>query len=241
MSYKQALLSFGFLAVAAGCNGGAPVTLSTRTGQPVTPAAAGRSTDALAVGDGIEVTRVQMVIRDIKFEREGALEETEITVGPFLLDLSGAELEGGVSQVFETTVPPGRYDELGFVIHRLEDADRSNPEFAALAGKDASILLTGTIDGQPFEFASRLNEEQKLASSIDIVEGPNNVTLNIDPTSWFKDAAGNRLDPRQESSRDLIEDNLESSIDAFEDDDSDGDDDDHDPTDDNGVDVNDDP
>ncbi len=199
------------------------VAFSVRSGKPALAA------QALTVATGIEVTRVRMVVRNLELEQEGATEaetETEeVNAGPFLLDLQGSALDGGVNQVFEAAVPAGDYDTLKFVIHKAEDVDATKPGFEELAAKNASIVIEGTIDGQAFEFVSSIDEAQEHASPVTIADGANNVTLSIDPTGWFVDAAGNRLDPRESSARGAIEENLKSSIDAFEDDNHNGSDD----------------
>ena len=55
--------------------------------------------------------------------------------------------------------------------------------------------------------------------------GSSNVTLTIDPSSWFKAADGSLLDPTSAAAKPQIENNIKASIRAFCDRDRDGEDD----------------
>jgi hypothetical protein len=142
--------------------------------------------------------------------------------GPFLLHLAGAALDGGVTQEFSIEVPAGTYDELRFIVHKLEDGQRIGvPE---LDRPRASIAMSLTVDGTDhLTFTSELNEAQRFGGTFVVEEGstPDNVTISIDPSGWFQDGNG-FLDPRDAGSRQGIEDAIRTSIDAFEDDDRNG-------------------
>jgi hypothetical protein len=59
--------------------------------------------------------------------------------GPFLMDLAGAALDGGVTQLFEVNVPEGTYDDLRFVVHPLEDGQRiGDPDLDRLVRRSAA-------------------------------------------------------------------------------------------------------
>jgi hypothetical protein len=152
--------------------------------------------------------------------------EVEVSAGPFLVDLSGAELASGtIVEQFTVAVPDGTYDELKFEIQHLEDGQQlGDPDFDT---RQASVVVRGTLPGgAPFTFSSRLNDHQKLHGTFVIGgAGASNITLRIDPSSWFVGAGGALLDPTVEANRDAIEANIRASIDAFDDDDRDGRDD----------------
>lgn len=216
---NRAAASVAALLLAAGCGSdGANLTLSTRLVAP--QAAAG----ALQIGERVVLQRVRMAIRDVKLEKHTAGTEIEIETGPFLLDLEGPELDGGVVQQLAVEVPADTYDELRFVVHRLEDGQSVGDPI--LDSRQASIVLDLLVDGEATTWQTDVNDEQRL-SGVFVVsgQGMDNVTIRIDPAGWFTGAGGAFLDPRLEASRQAIEDNVRSSIDAFEDDDRDGHDD----------------
>jgi hypothetical protein len=152
--------------------------------------------------------------------------EVEVSTGPFLVDLSASDLaDGRIVEQFVLSVAEGTYDKLKFRIHHLEDRQTvGDPDFDS---RDASIVVKGKLgDGSDFTFRSRLNDDQERRGTF-VVGGatPSNITLTIDPSGWFVDAGGAALDPTSEADRQAIEENIRSSIDAFDDHDRDGDDD----------------
>jgi hypothetical protein len=210
------------------CSGSDQVGVSIRTGAPRTGASTTRK-QALTLANGIEVSRVRMVISKLDLEQDGEDESKddttseEVEAGPFLVDLTGAALEGQISQLLEATVAPGHYTKLEIKIHKVDDSKSlSDARFADVVQKDASVIVDGKIDGVDFTFVTSVDEKQKRVASFDVGEGAQNITLNVDITKWFTGSNGQRLDPRQESSRSAIEENIKNSIDAFDDHDHDG-------------------
>jgi len=221
------LILAGLGIATAACSDG-PMENLTFSARMLAGGAVGAAGPALTSGDGrVTIDRVRMVIRDIKLEREGTEGEVEAANGPFLLDLAGPALDGGITQLFAADVPAGTYDELRFVIHRLEDGQAiGDPDIDALR---VSILLDLTVDGEAgVRFASEVNDQQRLGGTFVVDEGgsSDNITIQIDPSGWFTGSGGEFLDPRSSGNRQQIEENLRASIDAFDDDDMDGHDDD---------------
>lgn len=216
--------------VACAPAGESKLSLNVRTGAPGTKS--GALTQGLALANGIQVDRIRIVVKKLELEAANGKEseegdDVEVEAGPFLIDLAGAALDGGIHEVLTAQVPPGEYREVKFQIHPLEEKEaQSNAAFQELLAKKASILVDGTVDQAAFAFASGLDEEQKLESKVSIGASANGLTLNIDPSGWFTASGGSRLDPRQESARSAIEANIKRSIDAYDDDDEDGEDDD---------------
>ena len=97
-----------------------------------------------------------------------------------------------------------------------------------MVARRASVLLEGTVDGQPYAFVSGLEAELEHEAQFTIGGDAANITINIDPTTWFKDASGARLDPSDAAQRAAIEANIRASFSAFQDDDDDGAEDHHD-------------
>ena len=222
---RRVLPVFAALSLLAGCGREmGNLSFSAHAATAGTPASA--AAKLVLAGGRIELTRVRMVIRDVKLEREGLEEEVEAEDGPFLLDLAGAELAGGIKHLFSISVPVGTYDDLRFVVHKLEDGQRIGD--ADVDSSRASIVLDLTVDGEPFRFTTDVNDTQRIAGTfvVDAKGSPDNITIDIDPTGWFTAGDGSFLDPRDGANRQAIEDNLRRSIDAFDDDDRDGHDDD---------------
>jgi len=217
------------LLLLAACSGSDQVGISVRTGAPRTSAAASQK-QALTLANGIEVTRVRLVVAKLDLEQEGedesidGTEAEDVEAGPFLVDLSGSALDGQAEHMLDVSVAAGTYDELELKIHRLEDNStaRSDAKFADLVAKEASVIIDGKIDGQDFSFVSSLTVEQEREASFTLGDGAGNITLNLDVTKWFTGEAGQRLDPRQSTYKSAIEENIKRSVDAFDDDDEDG-------------------
>jgi hypothetical protein len=132
-------------------------------------------------------------------------------------------------------VPAGLYDELEFEIEKPDDDTpdeeaflQEHPEF-----EDVSIRVEGTFDGEPFLFLQDADEEQELDLDPPLaIEGdgaPTNVTLRMDVSTWFVRGDGTLIDPATANeggpNESEVEQNIQDSIEAFEDDDRDNDDD----------------
>jgi hypothetical protein len=91
-----------------------------------------------------------------------------------------------------------------------------------MAALSASIVVEGQIDGQPYTFISGIDAEEKFQGSFNLASGANNVTLNVDPSTWFGGSGAARLDPRVAGNRSAIENNIKVSMKVFDDDDHDG-------------------
>jgi hypothetical protein len=126
-------------------------------------------------------------------------------------------------ELVNANVPPGTYDKLKLDVHAVELAPSA--AFDDLVRRGASVLVEGTVDGQPFTFATRLEAELEHEGSFELGGAAANITLNIDASQWFKAADGSRLNPLDAGARDAIVANIRASFSAFEDDDEDGADD----------------
>jgi hypothetical protein len=227
---RRIALAAATAAALAACSSGTKLSLSAKTGSGAAAASSPETAaSALSAGGGVDVTRVRIVVERIKLERvatpvasDGGSDTTspddELVTGPYLIDLQGAALSGGISQVFEVDAKAGTYKDLKFRIHKLESGAT---QFEGMAG--LSIAIDGTVGGAPFTFTSSLDEEQEREGTFEIAaEKANNVTLSIDPSAWFVGDGGAPLDPRNGANRSRIESNIKASIDAFDDDDRDG-------------------
>jgi hypothetical protein len=199
----------------AGC-GGSNLSLSVRAG-----AATAATAQALTAATGITLSRVRIVIRKVEMEQAETAEMDEVASGPYLLDLSGATLDGAVGKVLDASFTPGTYNEIEFEVHKPQSGETAaNADIKDMVDAGASILVDGTIDGAAFTFTTAVTAEQKFEGNLVLASG-SNLTLNVDAGSWFT-ANGARLDPRDEANRSQIENNIQQSFKAFKDDDHDG-------------------
>lgn len=222
------------------------VNLSFATNGPSAQGqAAGIGTNAgLQVGVGTDellITRAQIVLREIEFEREDSLAGCtssfdddsceKVEVGPVLVDLP---LNGSPLTQITATVPEGTFDEIEFELEHADDDSASerafraaHPEFNGL-----SVRVEGTFNGQPFTFVSSVRAELELEFDPPLVVGESghNVTVSVDLAGWFRRTDGTLIDPRTANpggaNAGVVATNIRSSFDAFDDDDRDGRDDD---------------
>ncbi len=163
----------------------------------------------------------------------------EFETGPVLVELP---LDGSVDRMLEVFVAPGTYDELEFEIDTPDGDDvreesflSEHPDFEGV-----SVRVEGTWDGDAFVFVQDVDAEQEidLVQPIVVAEGDEvrNLTLRLDISGWFVDGNGLLIDPSTAladgPNEELVEDNIEASFEAFEDDDEDGEDDEDGPDDD---------
>ncbi len=220
---KRVLSLIATLALAA-CGGGTNLSLSGRAGSTLAPPA---SPTALTLSNGITVDHLRAVIREVKLERASAVPDDladlqEFEVGPFLLDLSGANLDGTVQQITIADVPAGAYREVRFKLHKPSSTESTDPKVQEMAALSASIVVEGQIDGQPYTFISGVDADERFEGSFNLASGDNNVTLNVDPSTWFGGTGSARLDPRVAGNKSAIENNIQASMKVFDDDDHDG-------------------
>lgn len=175
----------------------------------------------------IELKRVEIVDCDVEPEPDGC---EKFETGPMLVSLP---LDGSVMQAITIDVEPASYDEVEFDIHKVSNGD---PEDAAFRTQhpdliDTSIRVRGIYNGTDFTYVTDLMDEQRydLIPALVIAEGSTvaNVTLQLDVSRWFRDAAGALVDPgsanKGELNENLVTDNIKNSIDGFEDSNRDGD------------------
>lgn len=190
----------------------------------------------VAAVDSIRITRARFLLREIEFE--SALGDSlEYEAGPLILELN---LNGSVNTIAVGDVPLGTYDEIEFDIHRIDPDDHEDSSAAALPsfqdfvqGERYSIIVDGTVfrlDGAvPFQFRSKINEEQEYELNPPLVVGTEgqvvNVTLIISSANWFRAPDGSLLDPTDPNNESQISNNLKASIKPVKDDDKDGDED----------------
>jgi len=222
------------LAAACGGSGSSQVALSARAGTAASTAAtaAGQQSQPLDLGNGIILTHLRVVLSEVKLEGTASTDagttgdEVEFKTAPMLLDLAGASLDSGTTQqITISDVKSGTYREIKFKIHKpssTEPGVSSDAGLAAMASQNASIIVDGTIDGAAFTFTSAVDAQQQAEGTFNFGDGSHAMTLNLDASTWFGGIGAARLDPRVPGKRSAIENNIQKSFKAFQDDDHNG-------------------
>jgi hypothetical protein len=215
--------------------------LATRSGAAAPAKALLAGQEILAAGsDTIVVTGVQMVLRRIELERAAASpvcdslladdDCEELKAGPVLLDLP---LGVGAAHNFSVAMDTGSYAKVKFEIHRPE-AGNDAAFLASHPGFDGvSIQMTGTFNGTPFTYSSDLDVEQEheFTPPLTVTDSTGaQLTVFVDLQSWFlNQTADGLIDPSQANKGKTFEgevkSNIETSLNAFEDENHDGEDD----------------
>lgn len=220
----------------AGCSDATdPVTdgrlsLSTRyTSQPVL----GKTSGILAV-DSILISRVRVVVRDIKFKTPSS-DSLNYRTAPLVLELS---LAGAVQPIGLTTVPFGTYSRIEFDVHRVEAPEIASLPAAEqalfadfLAGERYSVIVDGTVyrtgvAPATFAYRSKIDAKQKIdldpAMVVNEATTDVNATLTLSSASWFKTSVGALVDPTDPNNEGVIDENIKASIRVFKDNNRDG-------------------
>jgi len=185
------------------------------------------------------IDQVQLVLREIELHREGATADCttggvddceELEIGPTLLDVPLGTV--GAARSFSVQLAPGTYDKVEFEIHKASPSDdaafvTAHPDLA-----DASVKVTGTYNGTAFSYIGRFDVEMEFALSPALIASEtaaSDLTLFVDLDQWFRDQSGTLLNPSSANSgqpnQGVVEQNIKTSLEAFEDDDHDGRDD----------------
>ncbi|MFN2317753.1 MAG: hypothetical protein ABR551_03670 [Gemmatimonadales bacterium] len=183
-------------------DGAVPITLTIGAGTG-SAAAAPLAAAEITLGDNtVQIDDVQLVLRKIALHRQadgadcaeaGEASCDVLWLGPMQVDLA---LDGSTTHAFTVDAAPGTFRRMLFQIHK--PAGQADLAFVALnpgmAG--ASVRVTGTFDGEPFEYMADLTAVQHTAlePALEVADGvPTELTLWVDVTSWFDNQAGTGL------------------------------------------------
>ncbi|MEF8864229.1 MAG: hypothetical protein V5A20_00540 [Salinibacter sp.] len=138
------------------------------------------------------------------------------------------------SVVVDTTLPVGAWEEATFEVEEASDASvlegTNFPPDASIRAQGSFTPAGGTE--QSFTYITELDAEREIEFEppIEVTnEEPSNVTFSVDVNAWFRTADSTLVNPAQATAdrpfQDLVEENIERSIEGFEDDDRDGEED----------------
>ena len=235
------LAAAGACADTTGTGGARPVSLSFSTVSlsPTTSSAARYA--VIGAADVLVITKAQLVISKAELERAGvscvgAMEADEdscpdLKLGPMLVDLP---LDASAKGVLTVNLPAGSYSQfeakIDAIMSETEGDNTSSAAFLAANPqfRGVSIRVEGTYNGQPFVYTSATEGELELTFTPPLaVDGAaNNLTVHVDLASWFRRADGTSINPATATPgsaiKEIVDDNIKRSFDAFEDDDRDG-------------------
>jgi hypothetical protein len=182
----------------------------------------------------VEIAGLQLVLGGVKLETAGL----DATVDLVLAESRVVEVALGGEPVTAHTVidvPVGTYKEIEISIDKLEPGNPAEePLLATYSGlADASIAISGRVpvngSEESFTFTAALDRDMEILLEPFLVITRDDgepmevrVTLALNTEGWFRDAAGEWLDPRDPANRSAIEANIQASFEAFEDGDMDG-------------------
>lgn len=136
-----------------------------------------------------------------------------VHIGPFLVDVVGGDLAGGIHQVFDVEVPAGTYEDVRFAINTLSrhqaDGDGGLSEMKDL---HASIAVEGLFGDSRFLFKTPMHLQQKQKGPFVVGPGAKSIVLTLDPRSWFIGDRGQPLDPTDPRNRGRILASIRCSV-----------------------------
>jgi hypothetical protein len=155
---------------------------------------------------------VKLLIKDIKLNVAGTNEDSvNFKAGPFVLFI---DFMSKVNIISTAYIPPGTYDKVRFMVHKLGDNEiPPDPEFADAGGR-YSVIVKGWFNSIYFVFKSDKSAHQKLTFPGSLVvtsSGKSNITLQIKPYIWFI-SNGLYLDPLNPSNGSTIDNNIKTNI-----------------------------
>ena len=227
----------------------APVSISFAAESEASPAKTMKAQRTItdSSGNTLRLDQVELLLLEIEFDRANGGENCssvgvsdsddgceEVESGPLLVSLPLGSNSPTV--VVDTTLPVGQWKEAEFEVHKLDPAVPSDSAFLQennVPG-DVSIRAQGEYtpaDGsaESFTFTSDLNAEREIEFDppVDVTrEGTTNITFSVDVGTWFRQNEETLIDPSQAREggqfEALVEENIQTSIEGFEDDDRDG-------------------
>ncbi len=167
--------------------------------------------------EGLVIEEVKLFITEMELESVEN-DSLDFEIENFIVNLP---LDGSPLVLTEQVVPAGIYDEFELEIEKPDDKDLivNDSDFQDETG-EYSVVVKGFFNGEEFMFRSSEDFEIDIDLNPNLVigEGSSSVlVISIDVYSWFRDSDGAGLDPKDPANTERINENIERSFEAFED------------------------
>lgn len=233
-------VAFGLM----GCDSGSSITGAASEGIDDTPVslsfsmvdgatfASANAGAATAFGKSatIDLTRVRLLLRTIKFHSDDDDRYADFRTAPTVVELN---MNGLSTEIEVADIAQGTYEKVSFRIHKPDENEVLPAGFedfrvGSSGNERFSMIIEGTFDGTPFVYRSSKSMQQQVDLNPDLIvddtfAGPLNVAMQVDVSGWFVDRNGNTLDPTTDSERiaNEIDRSIRESFRAFPDHDND--------------------
>jgi hypothetical protein len=167
--------------------------------------------------DSLVITEVKFFVEEMEIESVQN-DSLDFERENFIVNLP---LDGMPLDIANLDIPAGIYDEFEIEIEKPDDKDVvvTDTDFKDETG-DYSVVVKGTFNGEAFMFRSSedFEIEIELNSPINLGDDESAVLMiSVDVMSWFLGATGEVLDPKNPANTERINENIEASFEAFED------------------------
>lgn len=204
--------------------------VSAATGNPIV---VGTANDTLVINS------VKVVLRNVRLRKTG-VEACLDSIAPAGTDRTATDVAGcarldlgamlvdvplaaGDTAALSAKIPAGSYRGAKFSLHRLRLGSESSKQDSAIVQANpemlgASIRVAGTYKDTAFVFYSRASAEINFVFEPPLVvsaDSPDNLTVNLHPTRWFKARNGAILSPIGDRNRSAINEAIHASFEAF--------------------------
>ncbi|MGD8749397.1 MAG: hypothetical protein PVI44_13115 [Balneolaceae bacterium] len=163
---------------------------------------------------------VKLLVKKLELKNSMEEDSLDFEVRDFVADLP---LDGSAYAITSAQVPTGVYDKFEVKIHKPENGSTvQDTSFFNNSGNSEeetgySIVIRGISNGEKFTYKSNkdFELEMELNPPLEVTDTTSaSVAINIDPASWFKDSAGNALDPNNPDNQEAINENIRQSFHA---------------------------
>jgi hypothetical protein len=177
-----------------------------------------RSQQSASLVNSVTMTSAKIMIGRIRFKSVDGDSLDFRADDPVIVNL---DLTGVAQRLGSVQVPSGTYDETRFRIDDLDstagDIYWNNPQM-----RDLSIRVEGFVnedEDSSFVWTADFDEEQTYEFNPIVIQPADTVEVSFifDTNQWYSDGIGGFLDPRDESSRSMIENNIKTIFDVRED------------------------
>lgn len=198
-------LTFTF---ASGCNNESPVVPSGSYNTSLGMFAEGNSSD-----NTMTLETVKFLLRKIELETDDGENKSEINLGPLVVNI---DMFARVTEFTYAKVLPGVYREIHFQLHKPSPNEIiSDPEFFESTSTRYSVIVKGIFNSEYFVYKTDVTVSKEIEFENHSITVPSNsmvnITIRIDPYSWFT-KNGQVLNPNEPSDKRYIDDNIRDTF-----------------------------